>query len=290
MPLGRTPPASVRAGLCHEVGFRCPVDDCGNPYLTFHHFDPPWRIRKHHEPSGMIALCADHAAKADGGAYPDEHLRRLKREGRSRAVAVSGKFEYLRNDMIAILGGTAYLRTPTPLQVGGRRCIYFNRDENGYLLLNIKIPELSGGTRRVLEDNVWTVPPHAAKIVCPPQGRSLKVEFENGDMFKVEFRDFHSLDALTAAHPTFMWGHIPNLAFPVTVVSFWERAANSYIEFSPSHTRVGDGRFHGGLTVDCKIGMQLGISDLRPAEAFGLDPATAQAVRDQLAAWHRERG
>jgi hypothetical protein len=39
--LPRRPYAHVVRQLRQEVGFRCPVDDCGNPYLTWHHFDPP---------------------------------------------------------------------------------------------------------------------------------------------------------------------------------------------------------------------------------------------------------
>jgi hypothetical protein len=53
----RTPPIAVRRKLRQEVGFACPVPDCGSPYLTWHHFDPPWHVTPQHEPAGMIALC-----------------------------------------------------------------------------------------------------------------------------------------------------------------------------------------------------------------------------------------
>src|SRR5918912_315690 len=38
LTVNRTPPAAVRRELRREVGFGCPVPDCGNPYLYWHHF------------------------------------------------------------------------------------------------------------------------------------------------------------------------------------------------------------------------------------------------------------
>lgn len=63
--MARNPPKSVLAELRKEVGFGCPVEGCGNPYLTWHHFDPPWSERHHHEPQGIIALCPEHHNAAD---------------------------------------------------------------------------------------------------------------------------------------------------------------------------------------------------------------------------------
>lgn len=238
----------------------------------------------------MIALCSNHAAKADGGYYPEDHLLRLKREGRNRADAISGKFDYLRNDILTIIGGNAFLRTPTPLKVGDRRCTYFNRDADGYLLLNIKIPQADGGLRTVLADNVWTVPATAAAIACPPQGRFLEVKFDNDDMFRVEFRDYDDLGSLAKAHPGFLWDFAgPHISFPITVASFWERAAGSRIEFTPGETRIGSNVMSGGLTVDCAVGLHVSAFDPRSADCMGLDKATAQLLRDQLNTWHRRR-
>ncbi|WP_290437550.1 HNH endonuclease signature motif containing protein [Aeromonas caviae] len=67
-------PKKVKEILREEVGFGCPVKDCGNPYLEYHHFDPPIHIGPHNDPKGMIALCAQHHKKADGNAYTVEQL------------------------------------------------------------------------------------------------------------------------------------------------------------------------------------------------------------------------
>jgi len=75
--MDRTPPKAVRDQLAREVNYGCAA--CGSPYLYWHHFDPPWRDRQHHEPAGMIALCGEHHAKADGGSYTVGQLHDMKR-------------------------------------------------------------------------------------------------------------------------------------------------------------------------------------------------------------------
>jgi hypothetical protein len=72
----------VAVQLRQEVHFRCPVPGCGYPILTYHHFDPPWNVREHNEPEGMIALCHVCHDKADGtggGLWTKEQLRTFKR-------------------------------------------------------------------------------------------------------------------------------------------------------------------------------------------------------------------
>jgi hypothetical protein len=62
----------IRMALAEEVGFGCPVEGCGSPYLSWHHFDPPWSERQQHEPQGMIALCRTHHDMADVGTFAGE--------------------------------------------------------------------------------------------------------------------------------------------------------------------------------------------------------------------------
>lgn len=101
--MNRKPPTSVMRVLRQEVGFGCPIDGCGNPYLEWHHFDPPWSEEEHHRPEGMIALCVGHHKKADGGAYTCDQLRTLK-SNRAQANSIRGEFEWLRNELLAFVG------------------------------------------------------------------------------------------------------------------------------------------------------------------------------------------
>jgi hypothetical protein len=56
-------PEHVKEKLRTEVGYGCPI--CRSPFLTWHHFDPPYRVRPHNDPEGMIALCREHSDEAD---------------------------------------------------------------------------------------------------------------------------------------------------------------------------------------------------------------------------------
>jgi len=77
--------------LRKEVGFGCPAPKdtksalaCGNPFLEYHHFDPPWHVEYHHKPEGMVALCSAHHKKADKGAFTKEQILRMKRKVRGK--------------------------------------------------------------------------------------------------------------------------------------------------------------------------------------------------------------
>lgn len=105
LDMNRTPPQPIRRALRAEVGFGCPIGECANPYLEWHHFDPPWREREHHDPAGMVALCAEHHAKADAGAFTPEQLRGYKSS--ARRTPVQGRFDWMRNKLLAAVGSGA---------------------------------------------------------------------------------------------------------------------------------------------------------------------------------------
>lgn len=240
--LTRRPPKAIREALVLEVGFRCPVKDCGIPYLTFHHFAPPWRVKHHHDPAGMVALCRNHADKADNGYYPDEYFQALKIEGAGRAQEVSGEFDYLRRNVLALIGSNMYYDVDTVLEVGGQRQIYFSRDEYGYLRLNFTLPGAAGMPRAWLEDGVWLIPPGAEYIECPPRGRFLSVRFPNGDSFRVEYSDVASKEFFLKKYPVAKYppaAHMVDVVeYPLTVAEFWEVAQGGDIEMGRSQTRI----------------------------------------------------
>jgi hypothetical protein len=214
---GRTPPRDVLSTLRREVGFCCPVEGCGSPYLTWHHFDPPWRYEKHHRPEGMIALCREHADKADNRSFTDNQLRHLKQVGAARATEVRGRFDWMRNDLLAHVGGNFYYGTPVILRLGSTKNIWFERDENNDVLLNIKMPTLSGEPRARIENNVWTVLPRlAAEVICPPNGRLIDVKYNNGDWFRVEYQIMATEGDFFKNYPGTPVSHLEEVVFPLT--------------------------------------------------------------------------
>lgn len=193
----REPPVAVRRALAEEVGFGCPVAGCGSPYLTWHHFDPPWAMRQHHEPDGMVALCRDHHPEADADAFTTELLREMKREGRDRNKAIGARFNWMRDELLAVVGGNFYYETPIVVRVQHLPIVWFNRDPSGRLLVNLQLLSTSGQPRMVMMDNFWlTTGTDESEIVCPPSGRLVSAKYPNGDQLKVEFRQLASLAEL----------------------------------------------------------------------------------------------
>jgi hypothetical protein len=187
----------------------------------------------------MIALCREHADKADNGSFTDDQLRKMKREGRARGLEVRGRFDWMRQDLLAAVGGNFFYQTNVILELGPTRCIWFDRDDEGYLLLNFKMPTLTGQVRAQIDQNIWSVVPEVSEVVCPPSGRLVEVSYNNGDKFRAEFYDVASPDELAARYPdsnTPNWS--VNIDFPVTVVELWETAAGTSIEFGPRFSRL----------------------------------------------------
>lgn len=266
---------SVLDVLRDEVGFHCPAvsddDICGSPYLTWHHFDPTWRVEHHHRPEGMIALCREHADKADNGSYSNEQLRRFKMEGKGRGQHVSGRFDWMRQDLLAVVGGNAYLQTPVIVRVADRNVIWFGRNEHNELLLNFDMPTLSGEPRAKVRDNTWMVAPHGAtRFECPPSGRRLRVQYSNGDLFHVEFSSVSGLKPLRTRLPSIMAPHDQDFDYPLTVVEISQTAAGSYLQLSPDRTLIGTNSIQGSLFSNCGVGIQID----EPTPVMGVSSAS----------------
>jgi hypothetical protein len=271
MNLSRTPPSRVLRQLRKEVRFGCPVDDCGSPYLTWHHFDPPWSEERHHRPGGMIALCREHADKADHGAFTIKQLQHLKTSADEKPRAdVGGRFDWMRRDLLAVVGGNFYYRCPVVLEFGDYRSIWFNRDDDGYLLLNFSMPSLAGDLRARIEDNFWTVTTTAEEVVCPPSGRLVEVTYANGDRFRAEFFTADTNDDLLTRYPVAVLDRThSDIAFPLTIVELWETAAGTSLEFGPHESRIGGFRITGSLMTDMGgAAIHVGVSPAELADLF----------------------
>jgi hypothetical protein len=266
---GREVRERVKTALRQEVGFCCPVQGCGSPYLTWHHFDPPWRVEHHHRPEGMIALCRPHADKADHGSFTDDQLRELKQLGRARAAMARGQFDWMRRDLLAVVGGNFYYETPVIFQVGNTPCIWFERDEDGYLLLNFKMPTIGGRPRAQIERNFWNVSPAVEEVICPPSGRLIEVAYPNGDKFRAEFFDADSPSALDKRYTRRGrrdW--YTSVRFPLTVVELWETAAGTNIEFGPKSSLIGNNRMIDCFAGHCAVAIQLEVNPSQLSKLF----------------------
>ena len=173
--MNREPPKEVLDNLRREVNFGCPVPDCGVPYLTWHHFDPPWATRHHHEPQGMIALCATHHELAEGAHWTPDQLRGMKRNPFIQGGSISEHFGYLRKTVICRIGNLAY-NPRSVLQINGEQVIGFNRDAQGYNRLNVLARGADKSIIMEMKDDFWTVYLRDLyDLRCPAQGRELEI-------------------------------------------------------------------------------------------------------------------
>lgn len=249
----RKPKIEVRRKLRKEVGFGCPVKGCGSPFLEWHHFDPPWRELNHHNAEGMIALCTEHHAQADGGAFTTEQLKHLK-HSKDAAAAVKGRFNWLRNELLMVVGGNYFLETYEAVRYKGYPLIWLNRDDEGYLLLNIAAVTVDGEPRLSMEENFWTAHGNEEDVECPPSGKMLSAKYANGDSCSVKFLELTSPEALRRQYPS-----APKALFdintPVTAVEVTLRLKSVELDIGPKETVINGNSMGGNFAVRCSAGI-----------------------------------
>jgi hypothetical protein len=187
-------PEEVRKKLREEVAFGCPIKNCGSPYLSYHHFDPPYHIEKHHRPEGMIALCLHHHKAADNGAYKVSQLKNIKKYPYLRTVKQKpkGRFEWEREQLIVLMGGGGYVSNEVVLQVKGKDLIWISKSEYGYDNLNLDVYDEQGKPLFVMRDNDWLLHGYFSDLICPPCGNSINLNVGVKDI-KIDLKFYHSL-------------------------------------------------------------------------------------------------
>ena len=235
--MNRRPPIEVRRQLRREVRFGCPVPGCGNPYLEWHHFDPPWSVREHHDPEGIIALCSRHHPKADAGAFTPEQLRQFKVDAAASPGTVGEKFEWLRNELLVYVGGNHYFQTYEILRFRGRPAIWLNRDNEGHLLANLD-PFANSSERRLILQDFWLVHGNQVDLDCPPSGRLVHAKYPNGDEVRVEFVECRDEQDVRKRYPN-AYREVFEIQTPITAVEVMYRHANTSIDFGPSYSQLG---------------------------------------------------
>jgi hypothetical protein len=239
--LSRDPPTAVKHQLRQEVGWGCPMRDvgtdyCGSPYLTYHHFNPPWHKEHHHRPEDMVALCWTHHGQAD--ALTPDQCRELKATALDRAGDVVGRFKWMRNNVLAIAGGNYYYETPQLVVYQNNPLIWFNRDDQHRLLLNIVTPDRHWNPRVSLVDNDWMVRGNPTDVESPPKGSKLRIEYPDGDRLFVRFREWADEDTLARWHPT-VKGALPADEYPLTTAQIFLRLNGFGLDLTQDKTTIG---------------------------------------------------
>lgn len=253
--MDRKPPAGVRKALRKEIGFGCPVEGCGSPYLEWHHFDPPWHIENHHQPEGMIALCRLHHIQADNGAFTSDQLRAFKERSRENWKLNSGKFNWMRNRLLAVVGGNFYYNTNVILQVCGQPIIWFERNEDGYLTFNAFMLSEQKEPRAYIRDNIWYTTGNEKDIECPPSAKSIKIEYDNGDKLKLNFFELTSLEQAKKKYPEACFESL--IEFPVTAVELTIAAPKTEFNFDSKKSQLPGFKMSNGFFVDNSVAVSI---------------------------------
>ena len=229
----------------------------------------------------MIALCSQHAAHADDGLYADDYLRELKRDAALHAPKVRAQLEWMKRDMLACIGGSFFYETYNILQIGSVKALWFGRDEDGYLLLNVRMPTLSGMSRLRIEDNFLVADPGPlADFECTARGRKLRVRYWGGDRFALEFFELSDEEAVRKRYGDSTPENIGRyVTFPTTGVEIWETTANTVLEFGPKVTTAFGSSFSGALAVRCGGVIRIDCPDDDLGSYF---PDLAHATRRKL--------
>jgi hypothetical protein len=227
----------------------------------------------------MIALCLTHAGHADANAYDKEYLRSLKRQPRDKTEDIKGQLAWMRRNALILMGGNWYFETPVILRIGSTSAISLGRDPEGYLLLNLRMPSTSGQPRARIEENFFTVGRHhVADVQCAARGRTICIDYPNGDRFMHEYRDIDDEEQLRHQYGGIVGSTNVSqmIDFPVTVVEVTERTTNSGLEFGPAVTKLGGAVLTGCWSIRNGTGIFLDIPPAQEAALFSGTPEEAE--------------
>jgi hypothetical protein len=100
---------------------------------------------------------------------------------------VVGRLDWLRQNVLYILGGNFIWEVKTILSVHAEPVIWVNRDEQDNLLLNCRVEDAEGKVLLQMEDNDWTA--YAPEdLDCPPGGQRIVIQGKDGvTRFTIDF-------------------------------------------------------------------------------------------------------
>lgn len=249
-------PVEVRRQLRREVGFGCPVPGCGNPYLTYHHFDPPFAEGPHNDPERMIALCWMHHQQER--AWTVDDFRQMKRADNRRSE-VRGRFEWMKDDVLTIAGGSFFHQNGVEIahSVAGK-VLWYTRDEEGRMLLNLHMLHTREAVGTfMLDENDWTVYGTPSDMESPPRGSYLRVEFPGGDKVAINFAEHPDPSRLARIYDRTEAELRAAYSFPLVTAEITMEVASAGLRFGPRDTAIGTNILRNVTISSCGVGLML---------------------------------
>lgn len=204
----------------------------------------------------MVALCAEHHARAGAGSYTNEQIRGFKAHPYARSAIVRGTFDWLRRDLVTRIGGSFYVRTPIPIEVHSHPVVSVRRDSSGMMLLSIAMPRSTPEPGLLMIDNEWFLTGSPADFECPPSGRRIRARYANGDSITIEFSDVDSLDVLLRRFDLAPESIPPfALAFPFALAEVDMTLPGASVEFTRDVIRLGGSSIRNYWSIDNHVGI-----------------------------------
>lgn len=155
--LQRRIPDPVKRNIRQRCGFGCVI--CGNPFIVYHHFDPPFSQAREHRAEGITILCANHASEADKGRRTLEDIRKADANPFCRRTGYTyGILDGSAGPLQFMMGSTVF-DTPIVLMCESQELIGFRSPEveGAPWQLNARILDISGQELLKIERNEWLI-------------------------------------------------------------------------------------------------------------------------------------
>lgn len=193
--LPRRPPADVLRQLREEVNYSCPI--CGSPFLSWHHFDPPYHVKPHHNPDDMIALCPLHHKMADSGMYSADQLQALKRR-QSDTSYIACRWPWDPENIAFFFGGSILFGARPVLSIRGNTVVgayrgKFTQNDVPSILFDLNLRTRDGKSIARVEGNLFeTYTAGLEDFVFAPGANKFEIEHISGTKLKLEFHRYDS--------------------------------------------------------------------------------------------------
>lgn len=205
----------------------------------------------------MVALCREHHIQADHGAFTVAQIHSFKQNAKGNWAQVSGRFNWMRNRLLAVVGGNFFYETPIIFQFKNNPIIWFERDANDYFLLNLSMLTATNQPRAYIRNNEWFNTGREEDIECPPSAKKLRICYPNGDFVSVEFFELVTEADAQAKYPEASVAHW-GIAFPITAVEVTNKVAGTGLEFNAKETKFFTNVMKNYFFSHCSAGLTVG--------------------------------
>jgi hypothetical protein len=157
-----------------------------------------------------------------------------------------------------LAGGIFYHETYQILKLDGRDILWFSRDEEGYLRLNIQMLSLSPEPRAIIDGSNWMNIGTPRDLHSPPNGRKLEIIYESGDSLGVEFFELGSVEETYEKYRSDVLRDRARINYPITAVEINLVVAGTGVELHPTGTTLLNRlNFKGGFMSRCGVAFNI---------------------------------